>query len=69
MNEVPPGNEDKATDSLVALGSINEDFPEEVTVKGKQGFGRGRRGWACRENACRVERAASEAACDRGCGR
>lgn len=46
-----------------------EDFPEEVTSKGQQGFGRSRRGWARTENACQVERAAAEAACVRGCER
>lgn len=31
MNKVPPGNGDQAIDFGMALGSINEDFPEEVT--------------------------------------
>lgn len=30
MNKVPPGNGHQATDFGMALGSIKEDFPEEV---------------------------------------
>lgn len=42
-DKVPPGNGDGAADSSMALGSIKEDFPEEVTswaLKSQQGFDR-----------------------------
>ena len=42
-DKVPPGNRDEAADSSMALGSIKEDLPEEVTswaLKSQQGFDR-----------------------------